>query len=182
MRTWIAVVLFTPVVVIWGTAMAEPEELEPIPEQTQAAESPAAEAPAADEDGEPVECCDDWEDIQAKDGQHVVVVGMYETVHLYKRPKPEGLTDEEYRAQLDEKFGVPTTVSVTPESGYSLMLGVYYRSEGARPAEEREQYDGKRVRVTGILHQQTPTQMHDGMPMQTMIGPYLDVKSIEPAE
>jgi len=33
--------------------------------------------------------------------------------------------------------------------------------------------------VYGRLHQHTPEMIHDGIVMQTMIGPYVDVHRIE---
>jgi hypothetical protein len=60
-----------------------------------------------------------------------------------------------------------------------IQLGVYFRPDGARPLEERETMRGKRVRVRGIAHSHTPTQMSNGIPMATMTGPYVQVKSIE---
>ena len=84
-----------------------------------------------------------------------------------------------YEQHLDQKYGVPTTVSIGIDGGPSLMLGIYYEAEGSRSDEEIAKHDGKKVRVTGILHQATPTMMHEGIPMQTMIGPYLEVQSIQ---
>ena len=58
------------------------------------------------------------------------------------------------------------------------MLGIYYESSGARTADEVARCHGREVTIVGTVHAQTPTQVFDGVPAQTMIGPYIDVESV----
>ena len=55
-----------------------------------------------------------------------------------------------------------------------------HSARGKRPAEEIARFSGKEVRVTGTLHERTPSQSEDGVVMQTMIGPYIgEIERIE---
>jgi hypothetical protein len=137
--------------------------------------TPVAEEPEETMDIPPPEelpeCCHEYAQIQRLEGQRVLLKGTYESRFLTKRPeKAEQLKAEGKRSSL---------VSIVTK-GASIMLGVYHHETGPRPAEEIDEFDGKRVRVTGTLHARTPTAYSpDGIPMQTMIGPYIDVESIK---
>ncbi len=101
--------------------------------------------------------------VEAHLGMLVVAEGLYTPVAVRMRPpgaKHDG-TD----------VPKPRTVSLEGEGG-SVMLEIYYSPAGVRPEEEIARFEGKRVRVVGRL-ERTPPQLHEGIPMATMTGPYL---------
>lgn len=109
--------------------------------------------------------------VEAHLGMLVEAEGTYTPVAV--RMRPPGVRRE------DPKAPKPRTVSLESEGG-AVMLEVYYSPAGVRPEEEIARFEGKRVRVVGRLGR-TPTQVHDGIPMATMTGPYLgDIQSITP--
>ena len=130
----------------------------------------------------PQKCCTDYDDLRRLDGQPVIAEGVYKPVHVMKRIRPPDVSEDEFEAQLNEKYGEPSTVQLMLDTNLGLMLGIYYESEGSRPDEEIARFKKKRVRITGTVHSRTPDQTIGEEVMQTMIGPYIDVESIEPAK
>jgi len=114
-------------------------------------------------------CCAGAGAVARLDGRRVIVEGVYHPVALAKRGRPGGDAADDGSA----------TVAIETSSGASVMLGVYYTPRGRRPVDERQRFKGKRVRVTGVLHALTPSQVEDEVVLQTMIGPYLEAESIE---
>jgi hypothetical protein len=107
--------------------------------------------------------------VEAHLGVLVAVEGIYTPVAVRMRPP---------RAKhKDQEASKPRTVSLEGKGG-SVMLEIYYSPAGVRLEEEIARFEGKRVRVVGRLDR-TPTQLHEGIPMATMTGPYLgDIQSI----
>ena len=112
------------------------------------------------------ECCASYADVKRLDGARVRLHGVYKRTVVSKRHAKRG--EPTPPPDLD----TPGTVVIRSE-GAGVMLEVYYNAEGMRSAEESKQFHGKRVEVVGVLHQATPTQLHEGQPMQTMINPYI---------
>ena len=158
-----------------GTTSEKPGDT---PAEVATAETPQKKAAPAG----PQKCCADYDDLRRLDGQQVVAEGIYKPVHVMKRPRRPGVSEEEHEAQLNEKYGAPSTVQLRIDDGPGLMLGIYYEVEGSRPDEEIAKYAKKRVRITGTVHLATPSQTIGEEVMQTMIGPYLDVETIELVE
>jgi hypothetical protein len=153
-----------------GTATEPPSEV-------AQAEQPQSEAPVG-----PQTCCADYDDLHRLDGQRVVAEGIYRPVHVMKRVRPPDVSEEEFEAQLNARYGEPSTVQLTLDSDLGLMLGIYYEAEGSRPDDEIARFKKKRVRVTGTVHLRTPDQTIGEEVMQTMIGPYIELESIELAQ
>lgn len=109
-------------------------------------------------------CCADQEELSSLDGQRVQVRGVYNKVNVSRRPPPLDLT-------------VPGNASILTGS-VGVMLGVYYEASAVRTVQEIQQLHDSEVVVIGTIHERTPAQLHDGMPMQTMIGPYIEVESL----
>jgi len=110
-------------------------------------------------------CCKDQDELAALDGQRVEVRGVYQKVNVSRRPPPLDLT-------------VPGNASIRSDS-VGVMLGIYYEASSVRSVVEIQRLHKKEVLVTGTIHVRTPTQIHDGIPMQTMIGPYIEVESLK---
>jgi hypothetical protein len=121
-------------------------------------------------DHPPDPCCATPDDVARLDGRRVTVTGIYRPRAVTMRPAAPGGPR-------------PRTVAIETEGG-DLMLGVYHAEEGRRPTEEIDRLEGRRVRVVGVVHARTPTQLSpDGVPMATMIGPYIGgVERVELAE
>lgn len=108
------------------------------------------------------------EDVRALAGQRATWIGTYRRTTVSKRAAPEPDPTSAGTARLEL------------EGGAVLMLEVYYDAAGWRPAEEVRRCHGRRVAVTGVLYAATPTQTHDGIPMATMIGPYVgQIEAVE---
>ncbi len=152
-----------------GTAgQADEQETPTLPSKSQdvAANQDGTDAAAQAPKTALPTCCTTQEELAALDGQDVRLRGTYKKTVVSRRPAPVDLT-------------TPGNAQVTTEAT-GVMLEVYYEAQGQRSLAEIQAYHGKEVWVTGTLHRGTPTQMHEGMPMQTMIGPYIEVRAIEP--
>jgi hypothetical protein len=122
----------------------------------------------------PSTCCSAREDIARLDGRRVLLEGTYRTVFLTKSPA--------LARELEDRGEKSRTAAIETACGESVVLEVSYLPEGARPAAEIARFEGKRVRVTGVLHLSTPEQTTpDGHTAQTMIGPYISVEDIREA-
>ncbi len=111
----------------------------------------------------------DSQTVDAHLGRLVAAEGIYTPVAV--RMRPPGAKHDSLSAPK------PRTVSLEGEGG-SVMLEIYYSPAGVRSEEEIARFEGKRVRVVGRL-ERTPTQLHEGIPMATMTGPYLgEIQSI----
>ena len=78
-----------------------------------------------------------------------------------RRPKP---------IDLDS----PGNANVVLADGTGIMLELYYEAEGFRDLAEIKRFHEQKVAVVGVLHARAPDQLsEDGIPMQTMIGPYI---------
>ncbi len=110
-------------------------------------------------------CCATFEDVRRLSGRAVRLHGVYKKTVVSKRPPPVDLK-------------TPGRAAIETE-GPHIMLEIYYEEAGLRSLEEIQRFHGKKVVVTGMIHTATPTQTHEGIPMQTMIGPYITVDSIE---
>ncbi|MBW2275850.1 MAG: hypothetical protein JRF63_00070 [Deltaproteobacteria bacterium] len=159
-----------------GTTSGPPSEVAPAEAEPTA--QPQKKATSAGSQ----KCCVDYDDLRRLDGQRVVAEGIYKPVHVMKRMRPPSMTEEEFEAQQNEEYGEPSTVQLKLDTDIWLMLGVYYESEGARPDDEIARFKKQRVRITGTVHLRTPDQTIGEEIMQTMIGPYIEVESIEPVE
>jgi hypothetical protein len=120
------------------------------------------------EGGSYASCCDDYEDLKAHSGKMVALTGVYKRTVVSRRPYPD---------PTPPYTSGPVILSL--EYGGGVMLGIYYEPSGGRAADEISRFNGKEVEVHGLLQLHTPEMMHEGMVMQTMIGPYVDVHRIE---
>ena len=94
-------------------------------------------------------------------GTRVALVGTYHPVHVSMRPP---------RADAPK----PHTVEIVTASKHRIMVELYYRPEGRRSDEEIAMFDGKRVRVVGVIHPAAPGQRSSsGELMATMTNPYI---------
>lgn len=118
--------------------------------------------------GTHVPCCKDKADFRSRFGERVALTG------IYKRTKVSRIRDQEPPPNTSG----PVQLTLDNEAGW-VMLGIYYEASGKRTVDEVKQFQGKRVVVYGRLHRNTPEMTHNGMVMQTMIGPYIDVQRIE---
>jgi hypothetical protein len=93
-------------------------------------------------------------DIKAHAGERVVVVGTYRQldVRMMEIPPPEYVGH----------------ASVTLSDGTLVLLEPIWAEAAIRSEEERSAFDGKRVRVTGVLHSRAPEPPE---PDATMINP-----------
>jgi hypothetical protein len=113
-------------------------------------------------------CCTTAADVKALDGQRVELVGVYTTTAVRKGKQS---AEDDARAR---------TVAIHASDDVSVMVGVYYAAEGERPLGEITRFNGKRVRVIGILHARTPDAMEGTTPIQTMIGPCItEIEGVE---
>lgn len=154
--------LLCTLIVACGGGAQEPAPQEPLP----TAQSPSGSPPggvAAHVTPLP-RCCDTYEELVEHDGERVQIRGVYTKTNVSRRPSP-----------LD--LGEPGTAMVTTGTT-GVMLEIYYREEGMRSLEEIQRFHDKAVIVTGTLHRRTPSQTHEGVEMQTMIGPYVEVESL----
>jgi hypothetical protein len=128
----------------------------------------AAAAQGARMEPAPV-CCASFDQVKALDGKRVTLTGVYQRTAVRKGP----------RDAADDKKA--HTVHIRCDGGVSVMLEVYYAPSGARSDEEIARFQGKRVKVTGVLRARTPEQvMPGGQIAQTMIGPCIvSIESIE---
>jgi hypothetical protein len=128
----------------------------------------AAVAQGARMDPAPV-CCASFEQVKSLDGKRVTLTGVYQRTAVRKGPRD---------AADDQKAH---TVQIRCDGGVGVMLEVYYAPSGARSDEEIARFQGKRVKVTGVLRARTPEQvMPGGQIAQTMIGPCIvSIESIE---
>jgi hypothetical protein len=79
-------------------------------------------------------------------------------------------------ARSAEDDAKATTVELVTDDHTSIMLGVYYEPSGQRDRAEISQLAGKRVRVTGMLHEHTPPSP---TVIQMMTGPWIAVTTVE---
>jgi hypothetical protein len=128
----------------------------------------AATAQGARMEPAPV-CCANFEQVKALDGKRVTLTGVYQRTAVRKGPR-DSADDQKAR-----------TVQIRCDGGVGVMLEVYYTPSGARSDEEIKRFQGKRVKVTGVLRARTPEQvMPGGQIAQTMIGPCIvSIESIE---
>ena len=85
------------------------------------------------------------QDIERLDGEHAVVIGRYCAVErpikgIVKKPRPKD------HALLEL------------EDGADVFLEPFDSPASQRPTSELSQFDGKRVRVTGIAHKVMPAK------------------------
>ncbi|MDC0716841.1 hypothetical protein [Nannocystis bainbridge] len=107
-------------------------------------------------------CCASPEEIDRLAGTSVRLVGVYQAMVIAQRSdaKPD--------------LSQAGAAGILSESGQRVILGVYHGADGVRSIEERQQYDGKRVEVVGILEKRTPVSIGpDGQAEATMINPYV---------
>lgn len=103
-----------------------------------------------------VACCQTRDELRANDGKRVTIEGVYRATRIEMKKQPD---KPKVHAQLETPGGM-------------LVLGIYYKAEGRRPAEELARLDGKKVRVVGVVKVTPPTQTSpDGIPMASMIEP-----------
>jgi len=101
-------------------------------------------------------CCRTKEELKANDGKRVVLEGVYRATRIEMRKRPDK----------------PKLHALLETDGGTLVIGVYYRADGLRPAEELARLDGKRVQVVGVVNMRTPSQTSpDGIPMASMLEP-----------
>lgn len=152
-----------------GTPEASPTQ-SVSPSAMPSATPSAVDAPAGS--ATPAACCKDQDELKRLSGQRVTITGIYHPVFVQKRVGP--LPDHDSQGRPAQ------TVSIETESKIGIMLEIYHSARGKRPAEEIQQFSGKEVRVTGTLHERTPSQSEDGVVMQTMIAPYIgEIERIE---
>lgn len=103
----------------------------------------------------------------ARDGQRVVVVGVYTPFS----PMPNRKRDDD----------TPIPVRIALGDGNGPLLEPYWHKDAARSAAEVARHTGKKVRVIGTFHRQSPPPPDPEA--ATMGGPCLHpVERIEPAE
>ena len=120
------------------------------------------------EGGSYASCCIDYEDLKTHSGKRVALTGVYKRTVVSRVPHPD---------PTPPYTSGPVILNLAYGGG--VMLGIYYEPSGARAVDEINRFHGKEVVVHGLLHLHTPEMMHEGMVMQTMIGPYVDVHRIE---
>jgi hypothetical protein len=102
----------------------------------------------------------------AHDGKRVAIVGVY-TPFLIGPPKSRG------------EGSPPIRIAVADDEG--PLLAPFWHEKGVRPKEEIDRYSGKRVRVVGIFHKNSPPPPDSRM--ATVGGPcFHPLESIELAE
>ncbi|MFY0563509.1 hypothetical protein ACN28E_06655 [Archangium lansingense] len=110
--------------------------------------------------------CETLRDIQTLSGRRVLLVGIYQQVDMRMRPKPPPV----YRGH----------VAVTLIDGTQVLLEPNWSQAAIRSPEERENHEGRRVEVTGIIHEESPAPPE--MAAYTT-GPVLSpVERIQPAQ
>lgn len=109
--------------------------------------------------------CETLQDVQTLSGRQVLLVGTYQQVDMRMRPKPPPL----YQGH----------VAVVLSDGTQVLLEPSWSKAAIRSHEEREQYDGSRVEITGVIHARSPAPPEM---MAYVTGPALSpVERIEPA-
>jgi hypothetical protein len=103
------------------------------------------------------------DDVRANLSEYVVVEGVYEQQDVRMRPSPpEPLYEGHAALVLDD--------------GVKVYLGLQQEPEALRSAEEREGFENRRVRATGLLFATNPG------PGTVIDAPLLaDISSVEPA-
>ncbi|MDJ1420388.1 MAG: hypothetical protein M5U10_00585 [Candidatus Methanoperedens sp.] len=87
----------------------------------------------------------DRSEIEAYDGQHVVVYGRYQAVPMPTKAVNKGTPPAEYAI-------------ISLKDGTRVYMESYNTDEAKRPLKERTRFDGKMVRVTGTIHRRMPTK------------------------
>jgi hypothetical protein len=87
--------------------------------------------------------CETLPDIQTFSGQRARVVGTYRQVDMRMRQKPPPRYVGHAAVELSD--------------GTRVLLEPGWSQAAIRSAEERALYDGKRVEVTGVIHQRSPS-------------------------
>jgi len=110
--------------------------------------------------------CETHQDIQKLSGSRVRVVGTYHQVDMRMRPKPPPRYVGHAAVRLSD--------------GTQVLLEPAWSKAALRGSEERTLYDGKRVEVTGVIHERSPSPPE---PAAHPINPTLSpVEAIQPAE
>jgi hypothetical protein len=111
--------------------------------------------------------CASLSECGAREGQRVTVVGVYTPFS----PMPNRKRDDDS----------PLPVRITLGDGAGLLLEPYWHRDAVRPADEMARHAGKKVRVTGTFHKESPKPPEPDV--ATLGGPCLHpVEKIEPAE
>lgn len=125
------------------------------------AEAPRLEAKPMAE----VPRCETLRDVQRLSGGQVLLVGTYQQVDMRMRPKPPPL----YQGH----------VAVVLSDGTQVLLEPSWSKAAIRSPEEREQYDGRRVELTGVIHARSPAPPEM---MAYVTGPVLSpIERVQPA-
>jgi hypothetical protein len=99
-------------------------------------------------------------------GERGVVVGVYEQVDLHPRPG---------RAPRHRGH-----VAVALEDGQRVLLEPSWSAKALRPEQERIAFEGRRVAVTGLLHEHTPEpEQPTAMPLMPCVAPVEAVRALQ---
>jgi len=101
-----------------------------------------------------LERCKSLQDLQTEAGKRAAVIGMYLQVDIRMRKKGKS------------KYAGHVVVRLM--DGADVMLEPSWSQAAIRSAEERRQFDGKRVEVIGTIHLQTPLPPED---VAYIVGP-----------
>jgi hypothetical protein len=104
------------------------------------------------------------EAVKGASGQRAAVEGRYRQIDVRMRQKGDPVYAGHAAVMLDD--------------GTEVTLEPVWAEEAIRPAEEIERYDGERVRVTGIVHEQAPEPPE---PAASLMSPCVHpVEAVEP--
>lgn len=97
-------------------------------------------------------------------GQRATVEGRYQQIDVRMRQKGDPVYAGHAAVILDD--------------GTEVTLEPVWAAEAIRPAEEIERFDGQRVRVTGVVHEQAPEPPE---PTASLMSPCVHpVEAVEP--
>ncbi len=111
--------------------------------------------------------CASLDECAARDGKRVAVVGVYTPFS----PMPNRKRDDDS----------PLPVRIVLGDGGGPLLAPYWHGDAVRPADEVARHAGKKVRVVGTFHRQSPPPPDPDA--ATLGGPCIHpIEKIEPAE
>ncbi|HEY8401455.1 MAG TPA: hypothetical protein VIK89_09350 [Cytophagaceae bacterium] len=109
------------------------------------------------------------EEIKQNQGKEITVTGIYKPVSLHQKPGKTEYTGH-YKIEVNDSL--------------SVILLPPYNPESKRPSEEVKKYEGKKVKVTGIVTDKTYMEAPsiDNAPLTLSTPSFTEIKSIELAE
>jgi cytochrome c-type biogenesis protein CcmE len=109
------------------------------------------------------------EEIKNNEGKELTVVGVYKPVSFNQKPGKEVFSGH-YKIQVNDTLAV---VLLPP-----------YKPESKRSSEEVKKFEGKKVKVVGMISDKTYMEAPSlaNAPLTVSIPCFTEIKSIEPAE